>query len=140
MGMQGWRRTMEDSHIAHTDLDNGVSLFGVFDGHGGKSEFCIFFSLNWSRTHAVDLRRVVFSIAQLRGNKSMVSAWLQPHYSQDKSSLKIMFDIGQEVALWVKENFKKELVKLQSYKSKCYKESLEECFHKLDELMETPAG
>ena len=37
MGMQGWRRTMEDSHIAHTDLDNGVSLFGVFDGHGGKS-------------------------------------------------------------------------------------------------------
>jgi len=35
MGMQGWRRTMEDSHIAHTDLDNGVSLFGVFDGHGG---------------------------------------------------------------------------------------------------------
>lgn len=39
MGMQGWRRTMEDSHIAHTDLDNGVSLFGVFDGHGGKSLF-----------------------------------------------------------------------------------------------------
>ena len=36
MGMQGWRRTMEDSHIAHTDLDNGVSLFGVFDGHGGE--------------------------------------------------------------------------------------------------------
>ena len=35
MGMQGWRRTMEDSHIAHCDLDNGVSLFGVFDGHGG---------------------------------------------------------------------------------------------------------
>ena len=52
----------------------------------------------------------------------------------------MLFDIGQEVALWVKENFKKELVKLQSYKSKCYKESLEECFHKLDELMETPAG
>ena len=43
MGMQGWRRTMEDSHIAHTDLDNGVSLFGVFDGHGGKS---LFHSLN----------------------------------------------------------------------------------------------
>ena len=37
MGMQGWRRGMEDSHIAHTDLDNGVSLFGVFDGHGGGS-------------------------------------------------------------------------------------------------------
>ena len=36
MGMQGWRRSMEDSHIAHTDLENGVSLYGVFDGHGGK--------------------------------------------------------------------------------------------------------
>jgi len=56
---------MEDSHIAHTDMENGVSLFGVFDGHG-----------------------------------------------------------GQEVALWVKENFKKELVKLQSYKSKLYREAL----------------
>lgn len=33
--MQGWRRSMEDSHIARTDLSNGMSLFGVFDGHGG---------------------------------------------------------------------------------------------------------
>lgn len=27
---------MEDSHIANTRLPDGVSLFGVFDGHGGK--------------------------------------------------------------------------------------------------------
>ncbi len=27
---------MEDSHIAATGLDNNVSVFGVFDGHGGK--------------------------------------------------------------------------------------------------------
>ena len=47
---------------------------------------------------------------------------------------------GQEVALWVKENFKKELVKLQSFKSKCYKEALEECFFKMDVLMQSPAG
>ena len=45
------------------------------------------------------------------------------------------FVLGQEVALWVKENFKKELIKLQSFRSKCYKEALEECFLKLDELM-----
>ena len=37
--------------------------------------------------------------------------------------------------MWVKENFKRELVKLQSFKSKCYKEALEECFLKLDEDM-----
>ena len=48
--------------------------------------------------------------------------------------------IGQEVALWVKDNFKKTLVGLQSYKSKCYKEALEECFLRLDEQMATPAG
>jgi protein phosphatase 1G len=35
--MQGWRRTMEDAHIAYTNLPNGLSLFGVFDGHGGKN-------------------------------------------------------------------------------------------------------
>ena len=33
--MQGWRNTMEDSHIAEVDLGNGVSFFGVYDGHGG---------------------------------------------------------------------------------------------------------
>jgi serine/threonine protein phosphatase PrpC len=27
---------MEDSHIACTTLDNNTSIFGVFDGHGGK--------------------------------------------------------------------------------------------------------
>lgn len=27
---------MEDSHIAVLDLGNGVSFFGVYDGHGGK--------------------------------------------------------------------------------------------------------
>lgn len=29
---------MEDSHIAEIEhLDNGLALFGVFDGHGGKN-------------------------------------------------------------------------------------------------------
>lgn len=27
---------MEDSHIAAVDLENDVSVFGVFDGHGGR--------------------------------------------------------------------------------------------------------
>ena len=34
--MQGWRKTMEDTHIAHIDLVKGIHLFGVFDGHGGE--------------------------------------------------------------------------------------------------------
>lgn len=34
-GMQGWRRTMEDSHIADMSIADDVAIFGVFDGHGG---------------------------------------------------------------------------------------------------------
>ena len=33
--IQGWRKSMEDAHITKTDLGDGISLFGVFDGHGG---------------------------------------------------------------------------------------------------------
>ena len=44
--IQGWRRNMEDAHIASTDISkyvkdvefktDNMSVFGVFDGHGGK--------------------------------------------------------------------------------------------------------
>ena len=27
---------MEDAHIAKLDLPDGCSIFGVFDGHGGR--------------------------------------------------------------------------------------------------------
>lgn len=36
--MQGWRNTMEDSHIACLDLGNGVAFYGVYDGHGGNTD------------------------------------------------------------------------------------------------------
>ncbi|GBG25966.1 Protein phosphatase, putative [Hondaea fermentalgiana] len=44
--MQGWRKTMEDAHITKhgiAEVDGEpVSVFGVFDGHGGKevAAFC----------------------------------------------------------------------------------------------------
>lgn len=40
--MQGWRMSMEDSHISIPDLDDKTSLFAVFDGHGGAevAKFC----------------------------------------------------------------------------------------------------
>jgi protein phosphatase 1G len=43
--MQGWRRTMEDAHIAEVGLgpaDADCAIFGVFDGHGGAevAKFC----------------------------------------------------------------------------------------------------
>jgi len=41
-GMQGWRNTMEDSHIAELDLGNGISFFGVYDGHGGKAYLTLY--------------------------------------------------------------------------------------------------
>ena len=45
--MQGWRKHMEDAHIAIPGIvgeseDNKISLFGVFDGHGGRFRSCLF--------------------------------------------------------------------------------------------------
>lgn len=34
--MQGWRTEMEDAHLAALDVDGHSSVFGVFDGHGGR--------------------------------------------------------------------------------------------------------
>ena len=43
-GMQGWRKTMEDAHIAVTKVHEreDMCLFAVFDGHGGAeiAKFC----------------------------------------------------------------------------------------------------
>lgn len=48
-GMQGWRSRMEDSHIAEVGVGNKkVSLFGVFDGHGGR-EIAEFVKRNFSK-------------------------------------------------------------------------------------------
>lgn len=33
--MQGWRMSQEDAHICSLDFDRSISLFAVFDGHGG---------------------------------------------------------------------------------------------------------
>lgn len=40
--MQGWRMSMEDSHISEPSFADGMSLFAVFDGHGGPevAKFC----------------------------------------------------------------------------------------------------
>eukprot|EP01103_Thecamoeba_quadrilineata_P019494 TRINITY_DN7918_c0_g1_i1.p1 TRINITY_DN7918_c0_g1~~TRINITY_DN7918_c0_g1_i1.p1 ORF type:complete len:355 (+),score=63.01 TRINITY_DN7918_c0_g1_i1:21-1085(+) len=47
--MQGWRTSMEDAHLTHLDFDGSLSLFGVFDGHGGK-EVAHFTSRHLSET------------------------------------------------------------------------------------------
>lgn len=45
--MQGWRKGMEDAHVAVTDISlpestSDAKVFGVFDGHGGAevARFC----------------------------------------------------------------------------------------------------
>ena len=48
--MQGWRKSMEDAHVAVTDIalpgeaeaKSDAKVFGVFDGHGGPevARFC----------------------------------------------------------------------------------------------------
>ena len=43
--MQGWRTSMEDAHLTH-QIDSETSIFGVFDGHGGK-EVAIYVAKNF---------------------------------------------------------------------------------------------
>lgn len=40
--MQGWRITMEDAVITSPEFDTDISLFAIFDGHGGSevAKFC----------------------------------------------------------------------------------------------------
>lgn len=40
--MQGWRKSNEDAHITAPDFLPGLSLFAVFDGHGGSevAKYC----------------------------------------------------------------------------------------------------
>jgi protein phosphatase 1G len=44
---------MEDSHIANLDIGDGVSIFGVFDGHGGKSITMLKFHIGAEVAHFV---------------------------------------------------------------------------------------
>jgi hypothetical protein len=51
---------MEDAHIANTKLDNGCSLFGVFDGHGGKYQQLYYkYPLKKNRVGGCSLRKKV---------------------------------------------------------------------------------
>ena len=63
----------------------------------------------------------------------------QKTYLFQKKHIFFIF-LGQEVALYVKKYYCKELIKLPSYKSKQYKIALEESFQKMDEMMKTDAG
>ena len=35
---KGWRIAMEDAHLAKENITDEISVFGVFDGHGGERE------------------------------------------------------------------------------------------------------
>jgi serine/threonine protein phosphatase PrpC len=49
--MTGLRDTMEDSILVREDLEPGVSLFGVFDGHGGsRTAICAAFAFSKNAT------------------------------------------------------------------------------------------
>jgi len=85
--MQGWRQGMEDSHVTISDLGAelgaecaGLSLFGVFDGHGGKEValFC-------ERHVPLEVQRQIVELRG-RGNGSLSSSSSPGHGKEDKAS------------------------------------------------------
>ncbi|CAJ1417882.1 unnamed protein product [Effrenium voratum] len=68
--MQGWRTTMEDAHLAVCGLGDeldGLSLFGVFDGHGG-AEVAAFCKQHMPDEIRRQLRKQLASGASLSGD------------------------------------------------------------------------
>lgn len=54
--MQGWRKSMEDAHLAYMDAskkENKYKVFGVFDGHGGPevARFCSLYLVSVLKQH-----------------------------------------------------------------------------------------
>ena len=49
--MQGWRRTMEDTHLIKLNVgtNNNTHIFGIFDGHGGREV------ANYVKNHFTDI-------------------------------------------------------------------------------------
>lgn len=47
---------------------------------------------------------------------------------------------GKEVSIFVRHHFVNELVKSQMYLKKNYESALKETFHRMDEMLLTPAG
>jgi protein phosphatase 1G len=57
--MQGWRNVLEDSWITIPDFMPNVSLFGVFDGHGGPevAQFCAkYFSIELAKSRELEAK------------------------------------------------------------------------------------
>lgn len=83
--MQGWRTGMEDAHITISDLGGeheGISIFGVFDGHGGKEV------AQFVREHLPDevrrqLRRVHDEEGAVPANRAFGEALTQGFHTMD---------------------------------------------------------
>ncbi|EZG44348.1 protein phosphatase 2C, partial [Gregarina niphandrodes] len=97
--MQGWRQTMEDSHLAlpHVkeleELLNGreVSLYGVFDGHGGPAVS------EWIARHMVPVLA-----RELKATQTAPPAGLPSHFEKDiillsESLCKTFIELDEEM-------------------------------------------
>ncbi len=49
---------MEDAHITEPNFDNDTSLFAIFDGHGGRIKYFIYFRLKntWFQSLKLSLK------------------------------------------------------------------------------------
>ena len=75
--MQGWREEMEDAHVALPDFDpeREISLFGVFDGHGGRVSQGFPQQVGGKRSLADTLERYMQERKQQLASKCQVGQW-----------------------------------------------------------------
>ncbi len=70
--MQGWRKSMEDAHITHLDVVEGeISLFGVFDGHGGCE------IARFVEAHLVDELKKTEAFKKAKYKQALIDTFLQ---------------------------------------------------------------
>lgn len=107
--VQGWRRSMEDAHIAVLDLGNNAetAMFGVFDGHGGRC----------ASSHQYNL---VSTFSERAGFKTYTS-------------------VCSEVAKFCQKYMAEEITKLEHYQAGRLRDGLVEVFHKIDLMLRDEA-
>lgn len=112
--MQGWRKNMEDDHIAQTDISipgssNTASVFAVFDGHGGKevAVFCHYYFVE-EMVKLESYRRGEFGAALKEAFLKLDSLLEDPRFEDELASYRKIPNPSDNCENFVKERYSQQ--------------------------------